>query len=388
MKEADRWFFGPRPKLEEVRDISPAPLPDLAAFLSDWEALLREREDDAEAEAWLREAVGMARGAEGLRELALAGRGRHPRAWVDLLALLEREGQPREVLDTAHEALKALPAGLPLRARVADFLATAAEHIAHPELVREARWVASPGLRRLLELRECGEAEPERARLMKRAARQVEKALAQEDTRKPPRWEDAWQWGAADVPYPRLDEGLLAQARLLGHDWQAAWESAKTAQVLGWSSSMNPQGLVVPFLMRWLSGPSSSEGTSRAVEELWRTGLENSLGYESGISMEKLLERLSRAYDEVLAALSASRPRQEEVLEGCLEVARERARAIVRGQHRRSYGKAALLLAACAEVLRRREEPERAQQMLRRFREEFPRHSAFQAELDAAVHRR
>ncbi|HEX5751993.1 MAG TPA: hypothetical protein VFZ09_37585 [Archangium sp.] len=395
MKEADRWSFGPRPKLQEVSDISPEPLPELEAFLSDWEALLRKQEDDSEAEAWLREAVGLSRGAEGLRELARAGRGRHPRAWVDLLALLEREGQPREVLDTAHEALKALPARLPLRAWVADFLATAAERLARPEQVREARWeslVASPDLRRLLELRDCGKTEPERARLMKRAARQLEKALARPDDTGPMPWEEPpLPRGERDEPYPRLDEVLLAHARLLGHDWQAAWKSAANAKVLGWSDNDNPQGLVVPFLLLWLSGPSSPEGPPRSVEELWRTALENSLEDEPWTTEEaerELSERLSRAYAEVLPAFSVSRPRQEELSEGCLTVARERARAIVREKHRRSYGKAALLLAACAEVLQRRGQPARAPELLHRFREEFPRHSAFQAELDAAMHQR
>ncbi|WNG13687.1 hypothetical protein [Cystobacter fuscus] len=395
MKEEDRWRFGPPPKLQEVRDVSPEPLPDLEAFLSDWEALLRKLEDDPEAEAWLREAVGLSRGAQGLRELARTGRGHHPRAWVDLLALLEKEGQPREVLDTAHEALKALPARLPLRAWVADFLATAAERLALPEQVREARWesfVACPGLKRLLDLRECGESEPERARLMKQAARQMQKALGQPRDTGPMPWEEPpLPRGEWDEPSPSLDEVLLAQARLLGHDWQAAWKSAAGAEVLGWSSDDNPQGLVVPFLLLWLSGPSSPEGPPRSVEVLWSKVLENSSVSEPWSTEEaarELSERLTHAYDEVLAVLSVSRPQQEELLEECLEVARERARTIVRQKHRRSYGKAALLLAACAEVLQRRGQPARAQEFLRRFREEFPRHSAFQAELDAAMHPR
>ncbi len=391
MKQAGQWFLGPRPMLEEVRAISPEPLPDLEAFLPAWEALLRKQQDDAEAEAWLREAVGLSRGARGLRELARAG-GRHPRAWVDLLALLEREGQPREVLDTAHEALKTLPAGMPLRARVADFLGAAAERLGRPEQVREARWesfVASPGLRRLLDLRDCGKAEPERARLMKRAARHVEKALTHQRDTEPPEWAD--QRDAAGEPYPYLDESLLTHARLLAHDWQAAWESAAGAEVLGRSDGDNPQGLVVPFLLLLLSGPASAGGPSRSVEGLWRQGLENSLVCDPWTAEEAaqgLSERLSRAYAEVLAALSVGRPRQEELLEGCLNVTRERARAIVREKHRQSYGKAALLLAACAEVLQRRGQQARAQEFARRFREEFPRHSAFQEELDAALHRR
>jgi hypothetical protein len=405
MNEVGSWDFRRKPMLVDVRDISPEPLPDLETFLPTWEALLRQQEDDPVAEAWLREATGLSRGVQGLHELARTGQ--HPRAWVNLLALLEHEGPPREVLDTAHEALKALPAGMPLRARVADFLASAAERLGHPVQVREAHWeafVACPGLRRLLDLRDCGEAEPERARLMKRAARHVGKALARqgdtessvddtelvEDDTEPPGWEEFPRpWDAADGPYPRLDAELLAHARLLGHDWQAAWESAARAEVLGWSSRDNPQGLVVPVLLLWLSGPSSPQGPSRSVEALWLKRLEGSLGYEPGSSEEGaralLSERLSRAYNEVLAVLSVSRPRQEEWLEGCLKVTQERARAIVREKYRRSYGKAALLLAACAEVLQRRGQQARAQEFLRRFREEFPRHSAFQAELDEAL---
>lgn len=395
MKEARDWLFRLRPMLVQVRDISPEPLPEFESFLSGWEALLRTREDDKDAEAWLREAVGLARGARGLRELARAPGGRHPEAWGDLLALLEREGPPRAVLDTAHEALKALPAEGALRARVADFLAAAATRLGRSEQLREARWeafVASPGLRRLLELRECGGAEPERARLMKRAARHLEKALAREERTPLPDWRELpedWE-EERDERFARPDEGLLAQARLLGHDWKAAWESAARAEVLGWSDSDNPQGLVVPFLLWWLSGPSTAEGPVRAVEELWGKALENSVSsetWEEKVERE-LSEKLSHAYAEVLAALAVSRPRQEELLEGCLGVARERVRAIVRAKHRRAYGKAALLLAACAEVLQGRGQPARAQELVRQLREEFPRHSAFQEEVEAALHRR
>ncbi|MFY0583094.1 hypothetical protein ACN28S_60295 [Cystobacter fuscus] len=210
---------------------------------------------------------------------------------------------------------------------------------------------------------------------MNQAARQVQKALAQPRDTGPMPWEEPpLPRGERDEPCPRLDEVLLAQARLLGHDWRAAWKSASGAEVLGWSSDDNPQGLVVPFLLLWLSGSSSPEKPPRSVEELWSKTLENSLAYDPWSTEEEareLSERLSRAYGEVITALSVSHPQQEELLEGCLKVARERARAIVREKHRRSYGKAALLLAACAEVLQRRGQPARAQEFLRRFREEF-----------------
>jgi len=61
--------------------------------------------------------------------------------------------------------------------------------------------------------------------------------------------------------------------------------------------------------------------------------------------------------------------------------------AIVGHQHRGSYAKAAVLLAACAEVLRLREKPAEADALVDRVRRRFHRHLAFQRELNAALRR-
>jgi hypothetical protein len=61
--------------------------------------------------------------------------------------------------------------------------------------------------------------------------------------------------------------------------------------------------------------------------------------------------------------------------------------AIVGGQHRRSYDKAALLITACAEVLGLRGEKDQADGLLVAVCNRFPRHSAFQAELNSAIQR-
>ncbi len=71
----------------------------------------------------------------------------------------------------------------------------------------------------------------------------------------------------------------------------------------------------------------------------------------------------------------------------CLDVARQRVSAIVGGQHRGSYDKAAMLTTACAEVLRLRGNQEAADLLVDEVGQRFPRHRAFQAELKAAVQR-
>jgi len=59
----------------------------------------------------------------------------------------------------------------------------------------------------------------------------------------------------------------------------------------------------------------------------------------------------------------------------------------VSNQHRGSYDKAALLLASCLEVLRFLGQDQEARALLDEVRQQFRRHHAFHAELQAAVQR-
>lgn len=77
--------------------------------------------------------------------------------------------------------------------------------------------------------------------------------------------------------------------------------------------------------------------------------------------------------------------KQEKFLSWCLDIATKRVNAIVGEQHRGSYGKAAMLIAACAEVLRLRGNGKEADALFNDARNRFPRHRAFQSELNAAV---
>jgi hypothetical protein len=70
-------------------------------------------------------------------------------------------------------------------------------------------------------------------------------------------------------------------------------------------------------------------------------------------------------------------------LEWCLSIASKRVDAIVGGQHRGSYNKAAMLIGACAETLRARGDIAQADAFIQQARARFPRHRSFIAELDA-----
>lgn len=173
---------------------------------------------------------------------------------------------------------------------------------------------------------------------------------------------------------------------MLAGDWDTAHELVSREKALGWSSSDNPQGLVVPLFLVLLSG-KSLDALPTNLAQLWQQGLQNSIGFGSwsGEDEENAVKRSERAYAVRLSDASLSRDQQARVLSWCLDVAKRRVEAIVSNQHRGSYGKAAVLTAACAEALRLRGESNEADAMLDDMRNRFPRHRAFQAELEAAV---
>ena len=79
--------------------------------------------------------------------------------------------------------------------------------------------------------------------------------------------------------------------------------------------------------------------------------------------------------------------RQTELVTWCLDVTKRRVNAIVSNQHRGSYDRAAVLLAACAETLWLRGNDREAQALVDEVHQRFPRHRAFQTEVKAAVQR-
>ncbi|MFZ5919192.1 MAG: hypothetical protein ACOYZ7_19855 [Chloroflexota bacterium] len=370
-----------RPMLDDLIHISPRPLPDREQFLAEWIAFLRAQ-SGADADAWLREAVRLSQGTQGLEALAWAEGRARPRAYLDWFTALEQEGKHREVLVAAQEALQTLAAGLPIRAAIADHLCAAAARLADTQAERAGRWeafLAKPTLPRLLDLWDVATTGEEHKALMHQAARHVKTSLAH-----PPDPQAAlWPGGDAIESPAWIDASVLAHAYLLARDLQAAQQLVADQQVLGWSSRSSAQGLVVAAFLALLSGETPGTLPTN-VAQVWQWGLLNSLGYGREASVQ---QRLERAYTETWRQAAVPVDKQQAFLSWCLEVAQRRVNAIVSNQHRKSYDKAAILTAACAQVLRSRGETKSANAFVNEIGDRFPRHRAFQAELKAALRR-
>jgi hypothetical protein len=174
-----------------------------------------------------------------------------------------------------------------------------------------------------------------------------------------------------------VNQNLLTNAILLSGNWAAAQQKAATEPVLGWSSSESTQGMVLAFFLVWLSGNATPSGN---LAGLWQQQLRAS---EFGSQAEsRLVKRLEDAYKELFSQISLDTDQQAMILAWCLGIANRRVDAIVSGQHRGSYDKAAMLITACAEVLRLRGEKEHARDLLSSVRERYPRHRSFQTEMN------
>jgi len=386
MLQVCTWLSDACPMLDNILQISPQSPPDQEQFCLDWIAFLRTQ-SEREADIWLREAVRLSQGTAGLEILARTEGVQRPRAYLDWCAALAAEGAQHAVLAAAHEALQTLPRALPMRAAVADYLCTAATHVHDTAALRRGRWeafIAKPTLARLLDVWEVIPAGTEKSRQMSQAAQHVQDILANPPDQGTAVWAD-------DIERPVWpDKSVLAHAYLLAADWDAAYRLAVPEQVLGWSSSHNTQGLVVSCCLVQMSGVLPDQLPPN-LTQLWHWELQNSTGFVSWYGADageaSLLVRLQHAYTECLPEVALTRRQQAAFLAWCQDVVRRRVDAIVSNQHRGSYDRAALLLTSCTEVLRLLGKAQEARALLDDIRQQFQRHRAFQAELQAAVQR-
>jgi hypothetical protein len=376
------------PMLGDLIAIAPRPLPEYERFLADWRQWVGAAEG-WEADAWLREALRLAQGTSGLAELARQEGLRRPRAYLDWFGALATDGQFEPIVEAAQEALAALPDGLAIRAAVADCLAEAAQRLNRPEVVMAGRWQAfqaKPTLARLLTLWETAPL-PERPRWMATAAAHLRDSLSH-----PPAFDGLLEHPADDLETPaRASESALAHACLLGGDWEAAYDLSAGKKVLGWSNLSNPQGLVVTSFLVYLSGTGPAVLPVN-LHRIWQWELQDSIGFgpwREGVPTadDHLLERLERSYRDGFATIHLPVERQQRLLDWCLDVAGRRVDAIIEGQHRNSYAKAAVLIGACSEVLHLRGHGQDARGWLADMRNRYPRHRAFLRELSAAEER-
>ena len=247
------WVAGAWPKLDDLIQISPAPLPGRDKFLADWIVFLRGQPGE-DADTWLREAIWLAHGIAGLEALARGEGKQRPRAYLDWFTALAQEGKHREVLVVAQEAFDVPPAELPIHAAIADHLCVAAEKLDEPAILAagdgevsrrprsySAAAAPSAGGRGAGDDRNS----PHAALVTAPPGLPCASALSR----------DAVGWRGDDLELPALPrKAALADACGSPATWTRRIRWPRCEQVLGWSNSENTQGLIVPFFLGLCSG--------------------------------------------------------------------------------------------------------------------------------------
>jgi hypothetical protein len=382
-----------RKELWDASDISPIEaieitareLPGKEQMFDEMLNLLR-KDNEREADSWLREITRLRHGTPGLEKLARSDGERRPHAWVDWLEAVAAEGDPKKLVSASKDALAGIPDGLSLRATAADHLANAALALKDKGIAILGRWEAfrsDPCPRRLLDLWELTDSRAERERWMKRAETYSEQGGE-------PELPGPFVGGTGredDAPFLESGEGFndaasnatTMCARLLVGDWEGTLDKAKDEPPLGWSSGDNVQALVIPVLMSWFAGWPGAELGPNLAELLNQTLLRADEWEEKE---PRTSARLRAALAEEIRLWRAPSDESKPV-KTVVKICLKRVNAIVEAQHRGAYDRAALLAAAVGEMHRSRGEAAEAEAVFTGLLTRHNRKSAFKKELNA-----
>ena len=370
-------LYSPRPKLEDMINISITTLPEWTEFLETWLHFIKD-EADTECDAWYREATYLLSGIPGLKDLAKKEGQQRPKVYVDWVSALIDIEDYRAALDASDLALEKLPKAQPIRASIGDLQAICGKQLNNENISLKGHWVSfevKPSLNKLVMLYQ--RIPPlEQNTFMQEAAHSIESYKERiKDYSKGGRWSGDRIESPA---YP--DSSLLMHAYLFSHNYEDAFKLAQQGTVLGWSSNSNPQPIFIGFCLARAANQSLT-ALPRVLKSFFQgILLKSSDGFYDDESQNDLFRKLEKIYTKLLIQTPLM---PQEILNWCLQTAEERICGIVSKQHRGAYDRAALLTIACTELLQRIE-PVEAARFHSKIKNRFPRHSAFQTELRQA----
>lgn len=246
MTEMADGDFHARPNLQEIIDISSAPLPNFTQFLQEW-IELTQKEEKPSYDAWLREGTFLLDGSVGLENLAKQEGYKRPRVYLDWMKSLIETKKFTEALTAGKTAFSCLPENQPIRAAIGDLLALCGEHLKDEQIQQDGRWnsfKSKPGLPKLIALYEQSQS-TSCPTLMQQAieAIQTHRKKANKKT-----YERSWQRDDIEsTSHP--SSTLLLHALLYSGNKDQAFALAKHRESLGWSFGDNPQPLFIAYCL-------------------------------------------------------------------------------------------------------------------------------------------
>ncbi|MHB8124586.1 MAG: hypothetical protein ACYDEJ_02905 [Desulfitobacteriaceae bacterium] len=366
-------YLARKVKLRNMMNALDSLLPDFDAFLAEWIDFLINQSGTDISEL-LREAVLIKGGIPAISEFARQYADKYPRAYIDWIAALEIKEDTESVIQVAREGMSRIPRDYTVRAEVAETISRIGEKQSDNKLKLEGYgecFYSNPSIRYLLDLyitaMECGRFEEVRDKAEQRIMELRGKSRI-----------PANNYNNREQNTSSVSEGVLFNALLLGGIYEKVFEMCKGNGPLGWSSSDNPKPVFVTFMMVVLS----KEGNhSKVLIKQW----DDVIGNTSNHAEKEYIEKYKKIINGIKESVQLSGEQAEFYLKWCTYEIGHRIDAIVSNQHRGSYHKAARLLVAMAETLANREEKQEGIDLIERYRNKYPRHSAFKSEITQAL---
>lgn len=363
----------PRIKLLDVRDSLDAPLPGFHGFLEDWIEFLKEHIPSFHVSELLREAVFLKGGVPAIAEFARAHVKKYPTAYMDWITALEQDGDPKAVLQVAIEGLSKIPRDYVVRANVAEKLIEIGEERNDNKLrlkgLRES-FYSNPSMKYLLDLYMIAEEEGCFDEIKNEVLKRMKELKAEGRTNN-----DTY----CDIERRLSDfyEGVFIHALLLSGCYEDVFQMCKGKGPLGWSPSAHPKPVMLIFLMDILS---KEDKYSKVLNDQWRYAVIR--GYDT---QEINIEKYQKIITRVKSTIHLTEEQEAVYLKWCKRETGRRIDAIVSNQYRGSYDKAAKILVAMAETLANRENKQEGLAFVEKYRNKYPRYSAFRREINEAL---
>ena len=369
----DLYYICPDIKLERIANALEDELPDYHFFLSAWIEHLHNS-NCRNKSALLREAVKLHGGTEAISEFARKYPETYPYAYLDWLEELEKQDDPESVLAVAREALNSIPGHYHARAKAAEAISQIGEKVNDAALALEGymeSFYSNPSAENLFNLYQaainCGCFET----VLSKVNARVQQLVEEHGTA-------TQQYFNIELARAYISENLLTVIQILNGEHEKLVEKCKGKKSLGWTYSDNPKFLVVTYLMELLSQSGSHK---TAITKQWKNALASSIKIYNDDQFVQYMAILNHVKDNV----SLSNEQETYYLSWCKREVGKRVDGIISNQYRKSYYKAADLIAAMGETLANRNKTNESAAFLGLYKSKYPRHSAFKAELERAV---
>ncbi|MBI4331317.1 MAG: hypothetical protein HY673_08560 [Chloroflexi bacterium] len=321
-------------------------------------------------------------GAAAIAKLAREEGSRYPRAYVDWIKALEKDGDFPAMLQAAREGLANVARDRAVRAEIAEGMVRAGEGLRDTE-VQLAGWreafYSSPSLSHLLSLLSAAKPKGRYGEEIEAVISRIASLLERRENRK----------GRAVLEPDELREStasgsLLNQSYLLAGRHQDAFNLCRRKEGPDWIDGYEIKELAIPFFLALLSGGKDLH-SARNLEQLWKEAVGTASRHSD--NRQAVAEGFERAMGRILPSIPLSEEEQDKYLRWCTEETGCTVDHIVGQQLRGNYGEAATQLVALAETLAARNMKSKGVDVIDRYRQKYRHHSAFKKELNAAMSR-